>query len=492
MEEKYRIYPAKLKGQVAPPAALSLACRAIICAAWGAGASGLTIGGGLARELQIILGGVKALGALWQKDGDRLEIIGCRRSDDRQRWAAKFNARADEAGGGSEQRDGNQRGASQKDNLADKPLIPCGQYQAAFDLLLPLALVRSGGGRFTGEGAWAGLDLEPYEKAFGGQAAVFRRQADSRQDKLDIEVQVLGQLVPGRFVLPPQVSASFLSGLLLALPLLKGDSQVCLSEEPACRQELTMTLRLMAEFGCQVNRQGEREFFVPGRQRYQSRKFIIERDYGLAAYYLAAAALGQEIEVQGLPGGSLQENRVILDLLARQGKKPRQGPNGGVSFGGEQNEQTGPAVANTAAAAPIAGEIIIDCRLWPDLLPPLTLLAALTPGSTRIQGPPAKEWEKALKEPEERPLLLAIAEELNKLGARIEVQEEDLLVEGVTKLTGSATVSSQGDYRIALMLALAASLSEKPAVLEQPLAAEGSYPGFWQDYRSLGGWAEVL
>lgn len=482
MEEKYRIYPAKLKGQVVPPAALSLACRAIICAAWGAGASGLTIGGGgLARELEIILDGVKALGALWQKDGDRLEIIGCRRSDDRQRWTAKFN----------EKRDSNLRGASQKDNLADKPLIPCGQYQAAFDLLLPLALVRSGGGRFTGEGDWAGLDLEPYEKAFGGQA-LFRRQADSRQDKLDIEVQALGQLVPGRFVLPPQVSSSLLSGLLLALPLLKGDSQVCLSEEPVCRQELNMTLWLMAEFGCQVNRQGEREFFVPGRQRYQSRKFIIEGDYGLAAYYLAAAALGQEIEVQGLSGGSLQENRGILDLLARQGKKPCQGPNGGVSFSREQNEQAGPAVANTAAAAAMAGEVIIDCRLWPDLLPPLTLLAALTPGSARIQGPPAKEWKKALKEPEERALLLAIAEELNKLGARIEVQEEGLLVEGVTKLTGGAVVSSRGDCRIALMLALAVSLSEKPAVLERPLAAEGSYPDFWQDYRRLGGRAEAL
>ncbi len=480
MEEKYRIYPARLKGEVALPAEIDLASRAIICAAWGAGASALTIdAGGLAPDLQRILDGIKALGALWQKEGERLEIIGCRRSDDRNRWADKFNVRKDDqARSGSLQRD-----KLQEDKLKEQmPLIACGDCQAVFDLFLPLALVRSGGGRFTGAGDLAGLDLTPYEKAFSGLAA-FRQLGEGRRDALDIEVT--GRLTPGRFLMPEQVSPAFLSGLLLALPLLKGDSQIFMSQETASREAIEMTLRLMAEFGCQVSRRGEREFLIPGRQRYQSRKFIIEGDYSLAACYLAASALGQEIEVQGLAGGSLQENRVILNLLARQGKRPCQGPNGGVSFGEEQKE-----AGSLPAANGTAGEALVDCRLWPDLLPPLALSAALTPGITRIQGPASKELPGRQKAEEQ--LLFAVAEELNKLGARIEVEGKDLLIQGVTALAGGATVSSRGDCRIALMLALAISLSEQPAILEQPLAAERCYPDFWQDYRRLGGLTEVV
>ena len=173
-----------------------------------------------------------------------------------------------------------------------------------------------------------------------------------------------------------------------------------------------------------------------------------EPDWSAAAFWLAIAALGCPVEVTGLHRDSLQGDRVAGALC-------RCLPD------------------------------VVDLTDIPDLLPPLALAAALQPGKcTRFTG-------TARLRDKESDRLASVSAALTALGGRVRQEPEGLTVWGTDRLTGGEAHSC-GDHRIAMLCACAAPFCTGPVLLRDAGCTDKSYPGFWADYRRLGGQTEEV
>ncbi|MGN8896044.1 3-phosphoshikimate 1-carboxyvinyltransferase [Flavonifractor sp. HCP28S3_F3] len=320
------------------------------------------------------------------------------------------------------------------------PELDCGESGSTLRFLIPVALALRGGGRFIGHGRLMERPQQPY-------FAIFREKRIAWEQK-DGTLTVRGRLTPGDYTLPGDVSSQFVTGLLYALPLLEGDSRILLTTPLESRGYIDMTLDALEQFGVKAEYDGDCVFRVPGNQKYQARDVVIEADWSNAAFWYAAVSLGCELDIQGLNAFSAQGDMRIVPYYMKL-----QGP----------------------------GPVDLDVSQCPDLVPPLAAMAALRAGeTTRI----VNAARLRIKESDR---LAAVTEVLNAMGAQVEEFEDHLVICGKERLAGGVTVSGHNDHRIAMMAAIAAIRCEGPVTITGAECVKKSYPGFWEDYRSLGG-----
>jgi 3-phosphoshikimate 1-carboxyvinyltransferase len=251
------------------------------------------------------------------------------------------------------------------------------------------------------------------------------------------------QLSAGVFSVDAGISSQFISGLLFALPLLDGDSELRLTGKAESVPYIDLTVDMLNKFGIDVAFDGE-AFYIPGKQHYRSpEKIQIEGDWSNAAFWLAAG-----IEVTGLDYNSKQGDRAIAEIL-------------------EDFRSS------------------IDVSDIPDLVPILSVVAASRKGTTTIRN----AGRLRIKESDR---LAAVTELLTTLGADVTEMEDSLVIRGGKPLKGG-TVSSHNDHRIAMSAAIAAAtLCTESVVITGAEAVEKSYPHFFEDLRALGGkWEEL-
>ena len=332
--------------------------------------------------------------------------------------------------------------AALKADGPDLPLLDCGESGSTLRFLIPVALALRGGGRFAGRGRLMERPQKPYFDVFD-EKGIFYEQKDG-------VLTVRGGLTPGEYRLPGNVSSQFVTGLLYALPLLSGDSEIVLTSSLESRGYVDMTLETLNTFGVTVDNRNYERFTVPGKQTFRARDVTIEADWSQAAFWLAAGALGNPVRTGGLNERSIQGDRVIREHLAR--------------FAGETVEIG-----------------VSDC---PDLLPPLAVIAALHGGTTRLTN----AARLRLKESDR---LASVTGMLNALGADVKEGPDFLEIRGRDILDGGA-VDGANDHRIVMAAAIAAARCAGPVTILGAEAVSKSYPGFWDDYRMLGGKFDVL
>ncbi len=318
------------------------------------------------------------------------------------------------------------------------PLLDCGESGSTLRFLIPVALALRGGARFTGHGRLMQRPQRPYFDLFDEKGISYSLQ--------DGVLTVEGELPPGIYQLPGNVSSQFVTGLLYALPLLDGDSEIYLTTELESRAYVRMTLDVLEKFGIQVACSGPRSFRIPGRQHFQARNLTIEADWSQAAFWYAARAMGHPVELAGMDPGSTQGDRAVtgfsMDLA-----------------------QSGP--------------VSLDVSQCPDLVPPLAAMAAVRQGVTHLTN----AARLRLKESDR---LAAVREELCKVGVRVEESSDSLTIYGTSALC-AAKLDAHNDHRIAMMDAILATKTDGPSVLHGAGSVAKSYPTFWDDYTALGG-----
>lgn len=317
------------------------------------------------------------------------------------------------------------------------PLLDCGESGSTLRFLIPVALAVRGGGHFTGRGRLMERPQGPYIRLFEEKGILWKQEGAC--------LTVAGQLEPGVYALPGNVSSQFITGLLYALPLLPGDSQIVLTTPLESRGYVDMTLDMLRRFDIKVEEQ-EDGFLVPGNQTYQARDLTLEADWSGAAFWYAANFLGAQVDIQGLNPDSVQGDRQIGTLYWKLARP---------------------------------GDVDIDLSQCPDLAPPLAVMAAVRKGTTRF----VNAGRLRMKESDR---LETIARTLNALGAKAQVGEDTLTLEGVDHLEGG-TVDGCNDHRIAMMAAVAAVACKEPVTILGAECVKKSYPRFWEDYTALGG-----
>ncbi len=326
----------------------------------------------------------------------------------------------------------------------DLPLLDCGESGSTLRFLIPLALVLRGDGIFTGRGRLMERPQKPYFDIFD-EKGIFYEQKDG-------VLTVRGHLEPGEYRLPGNVSSQFVTGLLYALPLLDGDSEIVLTSTLESAGYVIMTENVLEKFGITAEEQ-DTGWVIPGGQVYQPCDLTIEADWSQAAFWYAAEFLGNLVEVSGMPKYSCQGDRKFGRFYYRL-TMPRN-----------------------------MGFSVADC---PDLVPPLAAMAALRNGYTTYIGNAARLRIK------ESDRLATVTQALNALGAQVEEGPDFLKITGKDGLTGGVTVDCCNDHRIAMMAAVAATRCAEPVTLLGAECVSKSYPNFWEEYKRLGGKFDVL
>lgn len=333
--------------------------------------------------------------------------------------------------------------------------INCGESGSTLRFLIPISLLAQGKVVFKGEGKLISRPLGPYYKIFDQENIRY----ENNNGNLPLELE--GLLSPGEFKIEGGISSQFVTGLMLTLPLLDGDSKIIITSELESKGYVDLTIDVLSKFGIKIVNNNYKEFIIKGNQEYKPNNYKVEGDFSQGAFWLVAGALGERIELKGLSIDSLQGDKAILNIIKEMGSK--------VDIKG---------TLITVKRSETKGTVI-DAAQCPDIVPILAVLAALSQGETSITN----AGRLRIKESDR---LKAISTELNKLGADIKELEDGLVINGKESLTGG-TVDSWNDHRIAMALAIASIKCSGDLIITNSDVVKKSYPHFWDDFKSLGG-----
>jgi len=339
-------------------------------------------------------------------------------------------------------------------NLPTHAVLPCRESGSTFRFMLPLVCALGVSGEFHMAGRLPERPLAPLDEELTRQGITLTRP----------EPKILcteGKLQAGDFLLPGNVSSQYITGLLMALPLLTGDSTLTVEGRVESADYIHMTREATAAFG-RTPTLIENRYEIQGGGQYQSPGTVnSEGDWSNAAFWLCAGAMpGGNIALQGLDPQSRQGDKALVDILAKMGAK--------ITW----TDSVVTVQEGTRSA------LQIDAAAIPDLIPVLSAVAAVSRGYTVIKN----AARLRLKESDR---LAATATVLNTLGAKIQETPDGLKIEGVPFLTGG-TVDAWGDHRIAMMAAIASTACKHPVTITGAEAVRKSYPQFWQELAALG------
>lgn len=268
-----------------------------------------------------------------------------------------------------------------------------------------------------------------------------------------------GKLQAGEYTLPGSVSSQYISGLLMALPHISGDSKLNITGATESAAYITMTLDALRQSRICINQRAG-GYDIPGGQRCSLPESLrVEGDWSNAAFFLCMGALSDKgVCVQGLNMASSQGDKGVLDILRR--------------FGADISERENGVFVHRASLRGIT----VDAAPVPDLIPVLSVLAACAEGETRV----INAARLRLKESDR---LESSANMLRALGAEVQELPDGLIITGGA-LHGSE-VDSCRDHRIAMSAAVAACAAEGSVSVTDENCVEKSYPCFWRDFDSL-------
>jgi len=328
----------------------------------------------------------------------------------------------------------------------------CGESGSTLRFLLPVVGALGVKAVFHMEGRLPERPLAPLDGELTAHGMMLRKE----KDLLYCE----GQLTAGEYTLPGNVSSQYISGLLMAMPLMAGESRLLVTGKWESAAYVSLTENALKDSRISFEKENAC-YRVSGGQTFSlGADCTVEGDWSNAAFWLCAGALLEGgLTVTGLRMDSAQGDKEVLEILKRFGANVEEREEG--IFVSRRELQ---GITFSAAAIP-------------DLVPVLSVVAAAAKGETRIE----EAGRLRIKESDR---LQSTCEMLRRLGADAEELPEGLVIRGGKELAGG-TVSAWGDHRIAMSAAVAAILCRGSVTVEGSEAVEKSYPDFWRDYHAL-------
>ena len=338
------------------------------------------------------------------------------------------------------------------EHISPSPALFCRESGSTLRFLLPVAAALGSEARFSGEGRLPERPLEPLLTQLMEHGAAFSAPS--------LPFTLSGKRKGGVFTLPGDVSSQYITGLLLAAPLMAEGCEILLTSPLQSAPYVEMTLSAMAQFGVTVEKTSQGFRVAPGQHCQSPGPVTAEGDWSGAAFFLCAGALGGPVTVSGLAPRSSQGDKAVADILRDMGAI--------LSWDGD---------ALTVSRGALRA-VTVDSTPIPDLIPVLALTAACCEGESRFTN----AGRLRLKESDR---LSAICRMIVELGGTAFCEGDTLIVRGGTLRGG--TVHSGGDHRMAMAAAVAACLCQQPVMIEQAQAVDKSYPSFWEEYNKRGG-----
>lgn len=266
----------------------------------------------------------------------------------------------------------------------------------------------------------------------------------------------------GETILPEGKSSQYLSSLLLVAPYAARPAILQVRGEVLSKPYVAMTLSVMSDFGIDVDCNQELTHFVIPQGCYRAMDYEIEGDASNASYFWAAAAItAGRVTVRNVPVPSLQGDAGLVPLLARMGCDiSREG--GGITVQGRKRLEG----------------ITVDMGDMPDVVPTLAVVAAFAHGKTVIKNIAhlrIKECDR----------LSAVVNELSKMGAQVEEEQDSMIIhgDGGARLHG-AIIDTYKDHRMAMSFAVTGLRVAGVQISDEGCVAK-SFPDFWERFSWL-------
>ena len=333
-------------------------------------------------------------------------------------------------------------------------VLNCGESGSTLRFLIPLMAVLGGEYTFKGEGR---LMQRPNEQLFKvlNEHGVSASQTDC--------VRISGKLTSGDFRIAGDISSQYVSGLLMALPKLEGNSKIILTTPLSSKPYVDITIQVLKQFNVEIE-QTEYGFFIKGNQKYKG-DMKPEGDWSNSAFFLVAGALSNGVEVSGLNLKSCQGDKAIIDILKRAGAHVE-----------VDNDKVKVSSASLS-------KFTFDFNHCPDLVPIACVLASFCDGTSVLKN----IKRLTLKESDRVETCIKM---LGAFNVKATTDGENLYVEGGKVERG--VIDSFNDHRIAMSSAVLAVNACGESTITNAQAVNKSYPTFFKHLALVGGRVDVV
>lgn len=400
-----KITPAKLKGYIDIPSSKSVAHRMLICSSLANGIS--NIGNiNYSKDIDATINAMRSLGTEIITSENSAIIKGITHSP-------------------------------------EKSTVDCNESGSTLRFIIPVAAALDVETEFHGRGRLPQRPIDIYTRELGKHGIVFNYNNT-------MPFTVSGKLTSGIYEIEGNVSSQFITGLLFALPLLDGDSEIVMTSKLESRPYVDITIDVLKKFGITVE-ESKKGFYIKGNQIYKPYNGNVEGDFSQAGFFYVANSLGSSVTLGNLNQNSVQGDRKIIDII-------------------KQTEQNGYFNA--------------DCSDIPDLVPILAVLASFGRNTSTIYNAERLKIKESNR-------LETTAELINNLGGNITITNDGLIIKPTNTMHGGI-VDSFGDHRITMAGAIMATALHEEVIIKGADAVTKSYPTFFNDYESLGGNVNVI
>ncbi|GEO10846.1 3-phosphoshikimate 1-carboxyvinyltransferase [Segetibacter aerophilus] len=334
--------------------------------------------------------------------------------------------------------------------------INCGESGLGIRMFTPIAALSNGHITINGTGSLSTRPMHFFDEIF----PKLNIKIHSREGKLPLQIQ--GPLVPSDIEVDGSLSSQFLTGLLMAYGASVTKPVSIKVNNLKSKPYIDLTLKVMESFGRKVTHTNYEVFHLePQGKNYEPQVYTVEGDWSGAAFLLVAGAISGKITVKGLDLLSTQADREVMRALKDC----------------ECDLTVGPNAINIGPPTDLKA-FDFDATDCPDLFPPLVALAAYCGGTSTIKGVSRLAHKESNRG-------LTLQEEFGKMGTKITLQDDLMLIEGGSELFGT-TVHSRHDHRIAMACAVAALQADDEVTIEDAEAINKSYPDFYRHLQKLG------
>jgi 3-phosphoshikimate 1-carboxyvinyltransferase len=335
--------------------------------------------------------------------------------------------------------------------------INCLESGSTLRFLIPVAAALGKSVCFTGDGRLPERPIAEYISLLESHGVKCKSNGF-------LPLEISGKLKAGRFEIRGDISSQYITGLLLALPILKERSEIVLTTELQSKPYVDMTIKVLKDYNINIE-ETESGYIIPANQSFAPCSCKVEGDWSQAAFFLAAGAINGDIEVCGLDNASTQGDKEIVNILKRFGADVEVG---------EGYVRARKSVLHSAQ---------IDASDIPDMVPALSVVAANAKGKTVINN----IQRLRLKESDR---VESIVSNLKKAGVNAYSNKTSIIIEGSE--TKGAQLCGFNDHRIVMAFSVLALNAKGKTVISDAQSINKSYPRFFEDYNLLGGRANVI
>lgn len=405
--ENFKLQPSSLFGEIQAPPSKSFAHRTLICA-YLSGVEVAVKNIGFSDDVIVTLNALETLGAKITKTSNGVII---------------------------------KKGQISSDKL----IIDCNESGSSLRFLLPVVSAIGVKAEFTGKGKLLQRPIKELVDTLNLHGANIDGYA------------VNGKLESGKYEIDGGISSQYITGLLLALSTIDGESEIIINGKLVSEPYVNITLSVLNDFGVQFKKT-ECGYIIKGGYKTKKLEHIVEGDWSSVAFPLVGGAISGKVTVSGLNLNSVQGDREIVNVLKKFNAK--------VTCSGN---------SVTVEKSNLIGTTL-DMEDIPDLCQIVSVLGAYASGKTEMYGVSRLKIKESDR-------IKAIIDMLR--GCKVDAEYDGEKISVFGKKPISASLSGGKDHRTVMSSAIL--LTTCGGEISDANYYGKSYPEFTQDYKKLGG-----